>query len=68
MTLPALVLHGVEDPLIRVECGRATAAALPDAELLEIPGMGHDLPPELWETMGEAVARTAARAADRRAA
>jgi pimeloyl-ACP methyl ester carboxylesterase len=42
--------------------GRATAAAIPGAELLLIPGMGHDLPVQLWPTILDAIARTAERA------
>jgi pimeloyl-ACP methyl ester carboxylesterase len=48
---PALVIHGVADPLISVSGGRATAAAIPSAELLEIDGMGHDLPAQVWPTV-----------------
>jgi pimeloyl-ACP methyl ester carboxylesterase len=48
LRLPALVIHGVEDPLVRVSGGRATAAAIPGAELVELDGMGHDLPRALW--------------------
>ncbi len=29
--------------------GRLTAAAIPAAELLEIDGMGHDLPRQVWD-------------------
>ena len=46
--VPTLVIHGTEDPLISVSGGRATAEATPGAELLELEGMGHDLPRELW--------------------
>jgi pimeloyl-ACP methyl ester carboxylesterase len=49
LTLPALVVHGTNDPLIPVAGGRITAAAVPFAELLEIDGMGHDLPRQVWE-------------------
>lgn len=45
---PTLVIHGEKDPLIDVSGGRAVAAAIPEAELWVIPGMGHDLPPELY--------------------
>ena len=51
--LPALVVHGVDDPLVRVEAGRATAAAIPGAELVEIDGMGHDLPPAVCDRLVE---------------
>jgi pimeloyl-ACP methyl ester carboxylesterase len=44
LELPTLVIHGAADPLVSVEGGRDTANAIPDAELLEIEGMGHDLP------------------------
>jgi len=59
---PTLVIHGAADPLIPVEAGRATAAAVPGAELLEIEGMGHDLPRALWATLADAIAKHAARA------
>ena len=42
--LPALVIHGTDDPLVPVECGEATAAAIPGAKKVLIAGMGHDLP------------------------
>lgn len=46
--LPTLVVHGDADPLIHVSGGRATATAIRGAELLEVEGMGHDLPREVW--------------------
>jgi pimeloyl-ACP methyl ester carboxylesterase len=48
LRLPTLVVHGDADPLVDVSGGRATAAAIRGAELLEIEGMGHDLPREVW--------------------
>jgi len=45
VSVPALVIHGSDDPLVPVECGKDTADAIPGAELLIIEGMGHDLPP-----------------------
>lgn len=42
--VPTLVIHGVDDPLVRVEAGRDTARHVPGAVLEEIGGMGHDLP------------------------
>ena len=44
---PTLVIHGTDDPLVPVEAGRDTAANIPGARLVEIPGMGHDLPTPL---------------------
>jgi pimeloyl-ACP methyl ester carboxylesterase len=45
--VPTLVIHGAEDPLVDPSGGRATADAVPNAKLKMVPGMGHDLPPEL---------------------
>ena len=44
---PTLVIHGAADPLVPVEGGRDTAASIPGARLVEIEGMGHDLPEAL---------------------
>lgn len=45
---PTLVIHGEKDPLVDVSGGEATAKAVPGADLWVVPGMGHDLPPELY--------------------
>ncbi|MCX9148640.1 alpha/beta fold hydrolase [Erythrobacter sp. WG] len=42
--VPTLVLHGEDDPLVKLAGGEATAAAIPGARLVTIPGWGHDLP------------------------
>jgi pimeloyl-ACP methyl ester carboxylesterase len=68
LDLPAVVIHGEADPLLPLRGGRATANAIPGAELITIPGMGHDLPKELWPTFVEAIVGNAARAAERSAA
>ncbi|WP_085809759.1 alpha/beta fold hydrolase [Sphingomonas sp. TZW2008] len=44
---PTVVVHGAADPLVPVEGGRDTASSIPGARLVEIPGMGHNLPVEL---------------------
>jgi pimeloyl-ACP methyl ester carboxylesterase len=64
LAVPALVIHGAADPLVDVSGGRATAAAIPGAELVVIEGMGHDLPRALWPELAARIARTAARASD----
>ncbi|MBO9524393.1 MAG: alpha/beta fold hydrolase [Nocardioidaceae bacterium] len=61
--LPAAVIHGMEDRMVNPSGGRATARAIPGAQLLLIPGMGHDLPPELWETFRDVIRHTADKAA-----
>ena len=60
---PTLVIHGTVDPLIRPWGGRATAEAIPDAELWMVEGMGHDFPPGLWPEVAERLSRHA-RAAE----
>ncbi|MBA3251994.1 MAG: alpha/beta hydrolase [Geodermatophilaceae bacterium] len=55
LQIPSLVVHGEVDPLIGVAGGRATAEAIPGAELLVIPGMGHDLPRAVWREVVDAV-------------
>ena len=62
LEIPALVIHGLDDRMVHVSGGRATAHAIPGAELLLVPGMGHDVPHELHRTFVDAIARTAARA------
>jgi pimeloyl-ACP methyl ester carboxylesterase len=57
--VPALVVHGADDPLILPACGMDTAASIPGAEFMLVEGMGHDLPPALYGTIVEAIARTA---------
>ncbi|MBV9044198.1 MAG: alpha/beta hydrolase [Alphaproteobacteria bacterium] len=44
LTMPALVLHGSADTLIRSAAGRHTAECIPGAEFHEIEGWGHDMP------------------------
>lgn len=59
---PTLVVHGEDDPLVQVAGGRATAEAVPDSTLIVIPGMGHNLPRELWPTILGAIAEHAQKA------
>jgi len=56
VTAPALVIHGTADPLVPVEGGRDTASAIPGAELWEIEGLGHGIPPALWTTLADRIA------------
>ena len=62
LTMPALVVHGLADKMVHASGGRATAAAIPDAELLLVEGMGHDVPPALFPSIADAIRRTADRA------
>lgn len=62
VNVPTTVVHGTRDLMVHPSGGRATVAAIAGAELLEIPGLGHDLPSQLFETFVDAIAGTAARA------
>jgi pimeloyl-ACP methyl ester carboxylesterase len=66
VTIPTTVIHGLSDPLVHRSGGRATARAIPGAELVEIAGMGHDIPVQLWPTIIEAIDRTAKRGSAQR--
>jgi len=64
LAMPALVMHGTSDMLLRVECGRHTAECIPGAEYHEIEGWGHDMPlqviPEVTDTIAGFIKRVEA--------
>ncbi len=61
LRMPVAIVHGAADKMVHVSGGRATARVIPNAELLVIDGMGHDMPNELFETYTEIIRRTADR-------
>lgn len=61
LTVPTLVIHGEDDRLVPLQGGLATAAAVPGAELVTFPGMGHDLPKPLWPRIVEEITKLTAR-------
>jgi pimeloyl-ACP methyl ester carboxylesterase len=53
---PTLVLHGTEDPLFPLGHGEALAAEIPDARLLPLAGVGHEMPPRaMWDQVVAAI-------------
>lgn len=48
LSVPTLVMHGLDDTLIQPDGGERTAALVPGAQLLLIEDMGHDRPQPLW--------------------
>jgi pimeloyl-ACP methyl ester carboxylesterase len=62
VSVPALVVHGADDPLVNVSGGRATARAIPGAELVVLDGMGHHLSRELWAEIARHIGDLVARA------
>lgn len=61
--VPTLVVHGDSDPLINVAAGRRTAELIAGADLLIIPGMGHELPRPVWPVLADALCALADPAA-----
>ncbi|WP_167106160.1 alpha/beta fold hydrolase [Mycobacterium sp. DL592] len=49
ISAPTVVIHGRADKLMRPTGGRAIASAIPNARLVLIDGMAHDLPEALWD-------------------
>ncbi len=54
--LPALVIHGAADPLVRPEAAIDTANAIPGAKLVMIKDMGHAIPIPMWPQVIGAIA------------
>lgn len=65
LNVPALVIHGLADRMCDPSGGRATAEAIPGAELALIEGMGHDLPPGLRSPLAARIAEFIWRAEGR---
>jgi pimeloyl-ACP methyl ester carboxylesterase len=59
LTKPTLVLHGENDPILRVSAARGTAKAIAGSRLVTLPGVGHDLPAPLWPTIAQEVSNLA---------
>ena len=62
VSVPTLVVHGADDPLVGVSGGQATARAIAGAELAVFDGMGHDLPRGLWAEIAARIGELVERA------
>jgi len=51
LTIPVLIIHGLNDPLVSIEHSRKLASAIPKARTRWFDNMGHDLPPNLIEQL-----------------
>lgn len=60
--VPALVIHGLHDPLVAPSGGLATARLLANAKFVGYSGMGHDLPRALWPDFVQEISALARRA------
>ena len=63
LRVPALVLHGSDDPLLRPAAARRTVRAISGARLVLLPGVGHYLPAEVYPQVASEVRALADRAA-----
>lgn len=55
LNLPCVVIHGTDDPLVPLEGGKDTHQSIAGSRLVEIEGMGHDLPPGAWPQVIDAI-------------
>ena len=62
VSVPTLVVHGADDPLVDVSGGQATARAIAGADLAVFDGMGHDLPRGLWVELAGRIGELVRRA------
>jgi pimeloyl-ACP methyl ester carboxylesterase len=59
ISVPTVVVHGSDDPIVPVEAGKEVTALIPGAQLRIIPGLGHDLPLSLVQTFADAITAAA---------
>ncbi len=55
LQVPALVVHGVDDPIVPLDHGKKLAASIPGARSLWVEGMGHNLPDHLMTEISTAM-------------
>ncbi len=55
LKIPALVVHGKQDPVIPIAHGRKMASVIPNADSLWLENMGHDLPDALLDTIAKRI-------------
>jgi pimeloyl-ACP methyl ester carboxylesterase len=55
LTIPTLVIHGTEDPVVPFHFGEATARVIPNAKLVAIDGMGHTISPPIFDQVVSAI-------------
>jgi pimeloyl-ACP methyl ester carboxylesterase len=60
--VPAIVIHGNEDPMVSIDAGKDVAANIPGADFKIINGMGHSLPDQLIDTLVDLIASNASKA------
>lgn len=56
ITAPTVIIHGTDDPFFPYGNGEAMAREIPGAELVPLPGVGHELPASSWDRVLTVVA------------
>ena len=56
ITAPTLVLHGMDDPLVRYQCGEDIQASIPNAQIELYAGMAHEFSAELVPQIAQRIA------------
>ncbi|MCK9307618.1 MAG: alpha/beta fold hydrolase [Methanoculleus sp.] len=62
LNVSTVILHGDSDILVPVENGYDLAANIPGADLIVVPGMGHDIPEQLEPAFADAITQAATNA------
>lgn len=62
LTVPTLVVHGLQDPLVQPSGAMATCRAVSGSRLVMYPDMGHNLPAHRWPELADEVRTNADRA------
>ncbi len=62
LDVPTLVMHGLQDRLVKPSGGIALARLIPRARFVGFNGMGHDLPRQLWPEFADHISALVARA------
>ena len=62
LRMPVTVIHGRYDPVLPLPHGEATAHAIPNALLVVLDTLAHDLPERLWPELAAAIDANAQRA------
>jgi pimeloyl-ACP methyl ester carboxylesterase len=61
LTTPTLVVHGTADALIPAVAGKELHDLIPASELWLVDGLGHDIPPEIWQDLATRILQNARR-------
>jgi pimeloyl-ACP methyl ester carboxylesterase len=62
ITAPTVVIHGDADPLVPLAGGRDTAENIPGAELIIVPGVGHEMPNPVLDVFVDGILSAVKRA------